>query len=636
MEHSAVIPQLVAIVLLGSAAQWLAWRLRLPSILLLLLFGFLAGPVTGLVRPLELFGEALLPLVSLAVAIILFEGGLTLTWREIRATGNVVQRLVTVGALVTWIIGTLAAYWIVGLQWPLAILLGAILVVTGPTVIMPLLRHMRPSGPLGPVLKWEGIIIDPLGALLTVLVFEVIAAGELGSAPMHIGVAVFKTLVLGGGLGALAAGLITLAFGRFWIPDFLHNGVALALVVTVFFLANQLQHEAGLLAVTVMGMVLANQRFADLQHVLEFKENLRTLLISALFILLAARLRFEDFEGIGPSSVLFVLVLILLARPVSVLASTFGSRLSWRERFVIGWLAPRGIVAAAVASVFALRLEAAGYEQARLLVPLTFIAIVGTVVIYGLTAPLLARRLGVADPQAQGVLIVGAHKLPRELALALQKLKLRVLLVDTNYAAIRAARLASLPAYHGSILAEHAMEELDFGGIGRLMALTPNDEVNALAVQRFAALFGRASVFQLPPIEHTKSRFAHAKHLHGRYLFGKELTFWQLERRLEEDWIIKTTKLTAEFDYKSFRQRYGEEAILLFRLGEAKRLDIVTTDAKLEPRAGQTLIAMVREPQESRPDDAAAERTNAATPAPEGEAEKAPADAQAAPADAPA
>ena len=371
--HEHILFYLAGIIVLGVAAQWLAWRIGLPSILLLLVIGIIAGPVTGWLTPDALFGELLSPVVSLAVALILYEGGLTLKIAELRKVGGVVRNLVTVGALITWVVSGLAAYFILDLGAPLFVLLGAMLVVTGPTVIAPLLRHIRPTGAVGPALKWEGIVIDPIGALLAVLVFEVIQIGATGEATVHVAVAVLKTIVFGGGLGLAAAAILILVLSRHWIADHLESAASLMLVVATFAAADWLQAESGLLAVTVMGFALANQKRVDIENIVEFKENLRVLLISSLFIVLAARVNLADLGAVAPRGLLFVAVLVLIARPLAAFVSTLGSTLSRGERLLLCWMAPRGIVAAAMASVFAMRLEAAGHDGAATLLPITFI-----------------------------------------------------------------------------------------------------------------------------------------------------------------------------------------------------------------------------------------------------------------------
>jgi NhaP-type Na+/H+ or K+/H+ antiporter len=597
-----VLLAIAGIIVLGIGAQLLAARLRLPSILLLLIFGFIAGPITGFLKPDELFGKLLFPLVSVSVALILYEGGLSLKLADLPKVGGVVRNLILLGALITWAIGAVTAHLIFGLDWGLATLLGAVLVVTGPTVIGPLLRHIRPGGSLGPILMWEGIVIDPIGAVLAVLVFEAIGGGGAGTTTAHFAQAVVKTIVLGGGFGLVAAGVLTLLMHRYWVPDFLQNAVSLMLVVAAFTGANLLQHESGLLAVTVMGIALANQKYADIKHIVEFKENLRVLLISSLFILLAARLEPDDLSGVALRGAVFVAVLVLVARPLAAFICTIRSGLPRTERLFLAWMAPRGIVAAAVSSVFAIRLQEQGYVNAELLVPITFIVIIGTVAIYGLTAPLAAYRLGVADPNPQGVLLVGAYGWARALATLLQEKGFRVLLVDSNRENVAAARMAGLPTYAGSVLAEYAIAEMRLGGIGRLLALTSNDWVNTLAVQRFTSVFGKAECYQLPPQKEPAGKQTLHKHLHGRWLFATGLTKAALEQRFTAGDTLKATPLSDEFDFAAFESLYGESAVPLFVITESGRLKVITAEETAQPRPGQTLISLVREPQQPTPD----------------------------------
>ena len=589
---------LVVIVVLGAAAQWLAWRLGLPSILLLLICGFVAGPATGVVDPDLLLGDLLLPLVSLSVALILYEGGLTLKLSDLSGVGRVVRNLVLVGALITWVIAALGAYLLFGLGLALSVLLGAVLVVTGPTVIGPLLQHIRPSGPVGAALKWEGIVIDPIGALLAVLVFEVILVADPAHASVQVALAIVKTAFVGGGLGLLAAAVLVLLLYRYWVPDRLQNAISLMFVLAAFTAANSVQEESGLFAATVMGIALANQKFADVRHIVEFKENLRILLISALFILLAARLDIADLGSVAIGGTVFVALLVIVGRPLAVWVSTIGSRLQRRERAFLACMAPRGIVAAAVSSVFALRLQEAGYEEAGALVPITFIVIVGTVVVYGLASPWVARRLGVAVPNPQGVLFVGASPWVRALAETLQAKGCRVLLVDSNRNNTAAARMAGLPTFTGSILADYAMDELDLGGMGRLLAVTPNEWVNVLAVQRFQRMFGRAECYQLPPQGGSaKSRSEH-RHLYGRWLFDGEHSGTSIAHRVAAGETIKATPLTEEFGVEEFKSLYGEDALPLALIDDDGTVAVVTADHQPKLRPGQTLVALVREKQD--------------------------------------
>lgn len=604
---------LASIMVLGIGAHWLAWRLGLPSILILLVVGFVVGPATAVLQPSELFGDLLFPMVSLSVGIILFEGGMSLRLSELQDIGKVVGRLVSVGALVTWVLSTLAATLIIGLPLTLSMLLGAILVVTGPTVIGPLLRDIRPSRRVGDILKWEGIVIDPVGASLALLVFEAVLAEGLGAAAIVVLEVVVGTILVGTLLGAVGAGLFVVAMRRYWVPDHLQNPVALMLVVGVFAAANMLQEESGLLAVTVMGVLLANQRAVNLKHILHFQENLRVLLIAGLFVLLTARLQPDSLAAVGGASLgkslLFLGVILLVVRPLSVALSTLRSGLTWRERLFLAWMAPRGIVAASVASLFALRLRQAEVAQVEALVPLTFLVIAGTVLIYSLTARHVAGWLGVARPNPQGVLIVGAHELARTIGRALQRQGYEVMLVDTNLLNNQLARAEGLRTFHGSILSEELREDIALGSIGRLLALTPNDEINALAALEWADVFGRSEVYQILPGVTASDNWQNVlPPLRGRPLFGIGLTYDHLADQLGRGGTIEISTVSRAIEgtnnrsiRRPVRQTDGatpaaQERIPLFVLAEDRVLRIVTADRPLVLRPGQVLISMC-EPQ---------------------------------------
>ncbi len=585
---------LASIVLLGVSAQWLAWRLKMPSILFLLTFGFVAGPVTGFLHPDELLGNLLQPLVSVSVAIILFEGGLSLHLKELREIGQVVRNLITIGALISWALIAAAAYLLLKLNLNISILLGAVLVVTGPTVTGPLLRHVRPVGRVGNIIKWEGITIDPVGALLAVLVFEAILAGEFQKASLVVLFGILKTIVAGVVVGVSAAALLVVVLKRYWVPDFLQEIVTLMLVITAFVLSNHFQGESGLFAVTLMGIALANQKSVTVKHIVEFKENLRVLFISSLFILLSARLHLNDLNYINLQSLAFLAILMFVIRPISVMVSSLGAKLSWKEQAFISWMAPRGIVAAAISSIFALRLAEVGRPQTEYLVPLTFMVIIGTVAIYGLTALPLARWLGLAQSHPQGLLIVGAHPWARALAKAVQNEGVKVLLVDSNPFNAYSARMEHLPCINANIFAEHLFDKLDLDGIGRLFALTSNDEANSLAALHFRELFGSAEVYQLAPADpNPESDETSTHHLRGRYLFGKDLNHRKLTELFASGAAIKTTKLTKEFDYEDFQNHYNGQATPLLLIEENWNLQVNAANESLTPRPGQSIIALI-------------------------------------------
>lgn len=589
VEHSLI--GISAVVVLGIAAQWLGWRLRIPSILLLLVFGIVAGPVLGWIDPGSLLGPLLYPVVSLAVAMILFEGGLSLSLKEFRAIGGVMAWLVTVGAAVTWIVTSLAAHWILGFDWSLSVLLGAVLVVTGPTVIGPMLRFIRPTGKTGAILKWESIVIDPIGAMLAVLVFQVLL--ESGRQPeLVVAGIVLKTIAVGTLSGLVGAVILGFCMKRDYIPDFLHNPVAVMFVVAVFTGANLLQSESGLLAVTIMGFALANQRVVSVQHIVEFKENLRVLLIAGVFTLLAAHLRPADLDQIGLASLAFLLALVLVARPLSVFVSTWGSTLTLQEKLFLSWMAPRGIVAAAVSSIFALRLDEVGLPGGEALVPQTFFIIIGSVALYGLSAPWVARRLGLAKAEPQGALFLGGHYWVRSLAKTLSDEGFPVMLVDNSRHNISAARMAGIPAFYASIFSDAVLDRVEISGIGKLMAMTTNDDVNSLAALHFAPLFGRSQAYQLMP-EDESLLDAHSRHLRGRVLFGKGMTHAALTEWFTDEAVVKKTRLTPEYGLEELKARYDGKVLPLFLMTDDGTLQVFTADSKLKPQPGHTLLSLV-------------------------------------------
>ncbi|NDJ77037.1 MAG: sodium:proton antiporter [Chloroflexi bacterium] len=599
---------LASIVILGIGAQWVAWRFQLPSILLLLVVGFLAGPISGLVDPDHLLGETLFPIVSISVGIILFEGGLTLKIDEIKGVKQVVMRLITIGAFVTWIVGAVAAYFIIDMNLEFALLIGAIFVVSGPTVVTPLLNYVRPRGQVGPVLKWEGILIDPVGATLAVLVFEVILIGQNeGSTVTAIISGLSRTVIVGGVIGLLAAFVMILVFRRYWVPEHLQNPVAVMMVVAAFTASNEIQTESGLLATTLMGLILANQNAISVRHLSQFKEDLGVLLLSGLFVILAARLDLDSLSNLSWQALIFLVVLVFIGRPLAVYLSTLGTRLTWRERLFLSWLAPRGIVAVSVASLFSLELLEAGYEEAEQLVPLTFLVVVGTVAIYSLTASRVACWLGLAQSDPQGVLIVGAQDWSHPIARAIQDAGYDVLLIDNNWFNVNSAKEAGLPAVYANILDDNLAEIADLSRIGHLLALTPNDDVNSLACLRFADIFGQRRVFQLSrrdmgqvaDTSNGRQAIMPRHQLCGRCLFDLPTTYDYLEDRFATaPALVKTVQFTKDYNFDHFREEYGLRVVPMFLIADGGDLEIFSVEQTLKPHSGQTVIALVDAPDE--------------------------------------
>ncbi len=610
-EHQLI--ELTGIFILGVSAQWVAWWLRLPSILLLLLLGLLAGPVFGWLDPDHLLGDLLFPVVSLSVGVILFEGGLSLRLSDLSNIGSVVQRLVTLGAVVTLAGASAAAYLILGLNLELSLLLGAVLVVTGPTVVGPLLKHVRPSGHVGPTLRWEGILIDPIGAIVGVLIFDAVLSRELANSFQPFLTDLLLTFGAGLGIGLLAAALLTLALQRYLIPDHLHNPVTLLFLIAAFAVSNTIADEAGLLAVTVMGVAVGNQSYVPVRHITELQESLGAMLIGILFVLLASRLSLEELKGVlNLETLAFLVVLILVVRPLAVLVSTVRSGLDVRERVFVAGVAPRGIVAAAVASLFALRLTEAGVQEASVLAPLTFAVIIGTVTVYGLSAVPLARALGLSQSNPQGLLMVGAHRFALAAAEALTRRGHRVVIVDSNLNRLLEARLMGLETYHGNILARETADALDVGGIGRLLAMTGNDELNSLAVLNLRHIFGRANCYQLEADAVDGEQPANAIDLQGRRLFASHVTLGRLVRMIDAGATVRATLLSDRFTFDDLQELAGNRALPLFLEYADGSLHVVSSDVSVMPRPGQTLISLV--PGDTPPRGPTRETLKSATP----------------------
>lgn len=591
-----------AVPTLAIAAQWLAWRTKLPGILLLLVIGVLVGQF---VHPDDLLADLvngdptttgprlLFPLVSLAVAVIMFEGGLSLKLGDLREAGSAAFRLCTIGAIITATSTTFIAHLLFDFGWRLCALLGAVLVVTGPTVIGPLLRQVQPSRRVSNTLKWEGIVIDPVGAVLAVLVFEVLLLGRGEADFSHGFLLLGKTVLVGTVCGVVGGIALSQGLRRYLIPDHLHGVGSLVVALILFAISDHFAHESGLITVTVLGVWLTNQDGIDIEHIVELQENLVTLLIGCLFIVLGSRVDIALVQQVGWGGLWFVLALILFVRPLSVFLCLIGSGLNWREQAFIASLAPRGIVAAAVSSIFALRIEQSeeiSVDGSGQLAIITFLVIIATVAFYGLMASPIARWLKLADSVRNGVLFAGADRWAVRLASELKRAGCPVVMIDTNYRKVSHARMEGLDAVCANIMNEHAREELSLSGIGHMMALTPNDEVNSLAIRECRSLFGRANSYQLT--FKSESPRGMTRNLMGRELFDSRLTHSRISELIAEGFDFKTTTISEEFSYADFKLRYPE-SYLLAVIGESKRLTIITVDESITPTPGQSIITLV-------------------------------------------
>lgn len=586
---------LASIGVLSLFCQWLAWRVRMPAIVFLLAAGITCGPVLHYLNPEDVFGDLLFPMVSLAVAIILFEGSLTLRFSEIRGHGAMVRNLIPVGSVVTGIIGTLAAHWILDISWEISLLFGAISVVTGPTVIAPLLRAVRPKAKLANILQWEGIIIDPVGALLAVLVYEGIVSWGQGNVFGHSLYIFSTTIAVGTVLGSAAGYLNGQVLRKHWIPQYLHNAGTLSFMLGVYALSNEIAHESGLLTVTIMGIWMANMKQVDVESILEFKESLSVLLISALFIILAARIEFSAIANLGWGLAVVLVILMLVARPLSIFISAIGTSLNWREKLFLSWIAPRGIVAAAVSALFAFQLQNNGFAGGETLVPLVFMLIIATVTVQSLTARPLAKLLGVAEPPEFGFLIIGANPVARMIATELAKHEVPVVLADSNWENVRLARMENLQVYFGNPVSEHAANQLDLTGIGNLLVISPYKHMNSLATYHFLDWFGdHDSVYSLSEGEQDqKARYQTAEKIQRTRGLFDGVSFAKLASLASQGYTVKTTQLSEAFSYQDFLDKHQNQALVLFVLDSKDHITPVKSMDTLKPDNESTLISLV-------------------------------------------
>lgn len=595
----------------GLSSQWVSWRIGIPAIVVLIATGLVLGPATGLVE-IGLPREDIAELIGLGVSIILFDGGMNLKLGELRGTKQGIRRLTMIGPPLAWGFGALAAHYVAGLSWPVSMVVGAILVVTGPTVIGPLLRQARLDKEASALLKWEGIVNDPVGVLLAVLTFQYLTLpdGGLGKTALALASAIGVAAVLGG-LGGYATGWL---YRRGAVPAHLKAPLLIVLVPVVFWVSNLVQHEAGLLSVTVMGMVMGNMRLVEREALQESLENLTVLLLSVLFIVIPAQLQASQLELLDWRMAAFVLVVLFVVRPLTVALATLGAPMRRNDKLLLGWIAPRGIVAAATAGLFGPALEAAGYPDAVKLLPLVFLVIMVTVLVHGFSIGKLARSLGLAAKDDNGLLIVGASPFTLALAATLKKLDQEVLLVDGAYARLKPARMQGMDTYYGEILSDHAEHHLEAQHLNHLLVATDNDFYNALVCKAKGKQFGHHRSFQLgtdKSEEHELKRLTLQQR--GYFAFDPGASFETLAQHMAAGWAIGTRKLTDAHGWDELADGRGERGKDWFLLGAVtpdQLLRLYSTEQKFKLEAGWTALYL------APPGDAAASANTAPSAAP--------------------
>ena len=526
--------ELAGVLILGVLSQYFAWKFKIPAILPLIMTGLIVGPIsaeyfssdgTKWIEPIWNGTEGLLPeqilfhFISLSIALILFEGGLTLKFSELKKMGPVIAKLITLGAITTFIGVAIPTHYILGISWEISFLFSALVIVTGPTVISPILRNIPLKKNVSTLLKWESILIDPIGALVAVLVFEFINAGEDKSYSLITFYEFSKFLFLGILIGYVSAKLIAFSIKKNLIPNFLINVLVLGSVLTVFVFSEVFAHESGLLSVVVMGVFLGNSDLPQFDDLMKFKESISVLLISILFILLASNIQLSDIKLIlNWQSLLVFSILILVIRPLGVFISTSNSSLSYQEKIFISWIGPRGIVAAGIASLFGIKLVSDGMENAEFLSPMVFMVVFGTVFLNSLTARTLSKILGVFLKNSEDMLIIGASKFSRQIALYLESTGKKVVLTDSNKSKVSEAKRNGLNAINSNIYSNELLNDLELSEVGYLFALTGNEEIDKYAVRKFKSQFGENGAFRLYRADEVKSSNSSDKAL----LFGVE------------------------------------------------------------------------------------------------------------------
>lgn len=568
--------ELAGIIVLGILAQWLAWRIRIPAILPLIVFGLLVGPISTLltedgskvINPIYngtngLFpGNSLFYFVSLSIGIILFEGGLTLKFQELKTTQRSIFRLISLGSIITFIGAGLAAYYIMGLPLQISFLFAGLIIVTGPTVIAPILQNIPLNRNVSTVLKWEGILIDPIGALVAVLVYEFIKSSEVGMGFTMTALNTFVGVVMTGfAFGFLGGLALYEIIKRNWVPHYLLNIFILAYVLFIFVASDAREHESGLLAVVVMGLVLANKDTPKIKEIMTFKESLSVLLISILFILLAANINMEDLYLIlrdwRPIALFGFVALVL--RPLSVFISTAGGNLSFREKLFISWVGPRGIVAAGIASLFGLDLVSQNVPGAEYITPLVFMIVLGTVLINATTARLVAKLLGVIQASSDSVLIVGANRFAMTIAKYLQEQNRSVIMVDSNPQNIARAQNLGIKGLITNIYTNDLAEEYELLDVGYMLALTGSNEVNAYALTEYGSIFGELGGYRLITSDEVKNR----QEIEGEDIFSYTDDFLDMSEAHRESATIHEKPLRSLQEFQDIMAIVSSEKYIV-------------------------------------------------------------------------
>ena len=536
------------IIFLGVFSQWLAWKISKPAIVIMSLAGLIVGPFLNIIVPSQVLGDSIYKsIISISVALILFEGSLSLDFKEITDTKMTIKRIVVFGALISWILGSLSAYFLAGLSITTSLVIGALLIVTGPTVIIALLRQAKLDSKVSTILKWEGILVDPMGAILAVLSFE--AAEVFASSSVSPGILVKFGI---GVLIAVAIGvLVGIGTGRAlqknYFPEYLKSAIVLCLVLGTFSLSESITHETGLLAVTVMGVILANMHISSIEQVKHFNENISILLTSSVFVMLTSSLSRSILVDIFQLKIiLFVLSMLFIVRPLSIWISTIGTDLNIREKTLIGWIAPRGIVALTVTGYFSNLLVEEGHQDAELLLALTFALVIVTVIAHGFSIQPLAKKLGLAHDGKPGLVIVGSNPFSVALAKFLKDWDVPTLIVDYSGKNLENVINTDIETYQGEILYEVANYNLDLVIYKKMLLNTPIPLYNILVSNEFVSRFEHTSSICIINVlgDKVRSDFKELQKIGVPRLGDYRATYRSLIRLVEDGYDFAATQIT--------------------------------------------------------------------------------------------